>query len=337
MAKPARVLFRLSKKQRYIFCLVLFVIFITLQAFYTLSLSNNSSCSYCHQIKPYVEAHVRSEHSGFSCGTCHPGKGVVNFLSGEFTAARNLFSFLAFGTVSRNSSFNASLCLGCHEEVLTQTLKGKVRVRHRDFLQESSNCLRCHSGVGHTLKGYTYARASMLDCLNCHNNLQAEAECALCHPGRKKELLAENLQVYGKFHPENYLNIHGAENSDKCMICHQDNFCSTCHIMITSLKIELPHPESWVYIHWKKTGKENVKACYACHDQKKCDACHGLTMPHPDSFLKIHADEARRYGTDRCLKCHDSRSCSNCHIKHVHPNFGTFWTPEKVLQRYRLQ
>jgi len=326
---------RSSKKQRYIFYLVIFLALLLLQSFYALSLSKNTFCSACHQIRPYVKAHFYFEHSGFSCGTCHPGKGAANFLSGEFTALRNLLSFFVSGTVSKNSSFNNLICLNCHQDVLTETLKGKVRVRHLDFLQENRDCLRCHGGVAHAIKNHNYARPSMLDCLDCHNNQQADAECSLCHPGRKKELLAVNLEAYGKFHPDNYLNIHGAERSNKCMICHQENFCSTCHVMITALNIEFPHPESWIYIHWKTTGKENAKACYACHDQKRCDACHGLTMPHPDGFLKIHGKQANHYGTEKCLKCHDSRSCSNCHIKHVHPNFGTFWTPEKVLQRYR--
>jgi hypothetical protein len=34
-----------------------------------------------------------------------------------------------------------------------------------------------------------------------------------------------------------------------------------------------------------------------------------------------------------CLRCHDQNSCAECHTKHVHPNFGSFHTPEKVLRR----
>jgi nitrate/TMAO reductase-like tetraheme cytochrome c subunit len=335
MTKASYFSIKLSKKHRYLIYILLFLFLIALQSFYTLSLSQNSLCFLCHQIRPYVKAHSFSPHYSFNCGTCHPGPGLTNYLSGEIIAFRNFLSFLAAGNVDRNSFFPPSTCVNCHQDVFAETLKGKVRVRHKDFLQDYVDCLRCHGGVAHKTAGYVYNKPLMLDCLECHNDQQASADCGTCHPGRKKALLAVNLEAYGKFHPDNYLNIHGAEKSDKCLICHQENFCSTCHIMVKTFNIELPHPESWIYTHWQATGKENVGACYACHDQKKCDACHGLRMPHPDGFLKVHASNANRYGTDKCLKCHDSRSCSNCHIKHIHSNFGTFWTPGKVFQRYK--
>jgi hypothetical protein len=217
---------------------------------------------------------------------------------------------------------------------VTETIKSSnVRVRHKDFLSEKTVCTECHAGTGHRLPGKLYSDPGMYACMNCHNDSSARSDCSICHIGRKKEMLSKNLNAYGRFHPDNYLYIHGSEKTDTCMICHENNFCSKCHVMVEKLNVDLPHPDSWVYTHWQKASRENVKACYACHDRKKCDSCHGLEMPHREQFLRVHALEARRFGNDNCLKCHDSRSCSACHIRHVHPNFGTHWTPSMVFKK----
>lgn len=326
-----------GKAVRYLFYILLFCLIIFSQLIYYLSLNNPSACGFCHDIKKYVKSHSNSPHSVVSCKNCHPGPGAFKYIQGEIIAGKNFISFLTGKSVERNAFFDYSLCYNCHPEVKTETLRGKIKVSHKEFLNENGNCLYCHQGVAHKINGYYYAGPSMNYCLECHDDSQASSECNTCHPGRKKEVLSLSLEAYGKFHPDNYLSIHGAEKTDKCMICHENNFCSKCHVFIKNLNIDLPHPSSWIYTHWEKTDKNNISACYACHSKNKCDACHGIQMPHPDNFLKIHAAASREYGTDRCLKCHDSKACSNCHLRHVHPNFGTFWTPENVFKRLTLR
>lgn len=332
MTKSKKSLLKTFKSK--IFIGTLLTLFLLFQVVFFLSLNSSSFCSSCHTIKKYVSAHEKSTHSTVSCGSCHPGKGISRIISGEITAFENFLSFLIGGKPERLSEFDQSICLNCHPEVKTGVIKAKVRVRHSDFLNEYRKCNLCHAGVAHEIKGFFYHKTSMLFCLECHDDSQASSDCSVCHAGRKKELLSKNLQIYGKFHPNNYLNIHGAEKSDKCQICHEENFCGRCHVFVKNLSIDLPHPESWIYTHWKKTDRNNVRACYACHEKKKCDDCHGLEMPHVENFLVYHAKTAKNYGVDKCLKCHDNRSCETCHLKHVHPNFGTFWTAEKVFQRF---
>lgn len=323
-----------SKRVRLIIYTIIFLLFVSFQILYTLSLSNNSFCAICHITSSHVAAAGSSEHQNLTCGSCHPGKGVSRYFSGEIKAISNLLLYPFGSSGLPRVQLDDNVCRNCHEDILYQTIKStKVRIRHKDFLDEKTNCTDCHSGTGHKLKGIIYANPGMRACISCHNDTAASSDCSLCHVGRKKEMLAANLKVFGKFHPENYLYIHGSEKTDTCQICHENNFCSRCHVFVRNLDIDLPHPSSWIYTHWEKTSKENVQACYACHEKEKCDACHGLEMPHQNGFLKIHAQEADRYGVDKCLKCHDPRACSQCHITHVHPNFGTQWTPDMVLRR----
>lgn len=109
-----------------------------------------------------------------------------------------------------------------------------------------------------------------------------------------------------------------------CTVCHTPDYCASCHT------VQLPHPDGWVYLHWQGT-RSLEKACYQCHREQNCTECHKIKMPHPEGFLKKHIEEAKKYGTPLCLRCHDENSCAACHTKHVHPNFGKFHTPEKVL------
>lgn len=326
--------FRFTRKQRIIIYSFLFIFFVLWQIAYTHSLTNNRYCFFCHIVSPYAKAFEFSQHKNLKCGSCHPGKGLYRYTQGEIKAILNLILTPFNTNMPPFTSIDNSLCLSCHEEILTETIKSShVRVRHKDFIGEKTTCVECHSGTGHKLKDRLYSNPGMNACMNCHNDSSARSDCSVCHIGRKKEVLSANLKAYGKFHPDNYLYIHGSEKTDKCMICHENNFCGKCHILVENLNIELPHPESWIYTHWQTTGPENIKACYACHDKKRCDSCHGLEMPHPNQFLKVHASQAHKFGTDNCLKCHDSRSCASCHIRHVHPNFGTQWTPEMLLKK----
>ncbi|MCX7831439.1 MAG: NapC/NirT family cytochrome c [Actinobacteria bacterium] len=317
--------------------LFLIAAFFTSQLIYIYSLNSNNFCKSCHLLRNYSNLFKLSPHSQLRCSVCHPGKGISNFIAGQINATRNLTSFLLGGKIKNGYFFDSKICLDCHPEVRKEVLKGKVRVRHKDFLKTTKNCTYCHGGIAHKLNERIYYKPSMFFCLDCHDDTFASSDCSICHTGRKKELLSKNLEIYGKFHPDNYINIHGAMKSKKCSVCHEEDYCANCHVLAKNLKIKIPHPDSWIYSHWEYTDRQNVSACYACHDKKRCDSCHGIEMPHRDNFLKLHASISKKFGTDNCLKCHDSRACAECHTKHVHPNFGTFWTPEKVFQKQKVR
>lgn len=321
------------RKLALIFALLFFIV---LQYTYFFSLSNDDFCGTCHIIKPYNEKHVEAAHKNISCGSCHPGPDFVTRLSGEINAAQNLLIYILPLEKKPFVSYSGTQCLKCHPEVKDKVLRGKkIRVRHKDFLKEGADCSDCHGGTAHQLSRKNYAKISMEYCFYCHNDSLASSECQICHPGRKREFILAELNVYGRYHPDNFLNIHGSLKTTNCQYCHRDNFCSECHVFVKKFDIQLPHPSDWLTIHWQKTDRENVQVCYACHDKNTCNECHGIEMPHEKNFLVKHREVAKSFGSDKCVKCHSPQSCDTCHIKHVHANFGTFWTPEKVLRGFR--
>lgn len=317
-----------SKKAKRIIIFFLVFIFTVFESVYVYSLYDDNFCKSCHAISLRVSAFREGPHAFTKCTSCHIDQGISGFFYTQVKAFGNLLSFI---TQQAKDPFYASVnnkrCLNCHQDALSQTLRGeKSTVRHKDFLTSDVLCSDCHGGIGHKLYNRIYPKPKMEDCFSCHDNSQASAECKICHPGRKRELLAKNLQVYGKVHPNNFLKTHGLEQMKNCNLCHSEQYCANCH------EVPLPHPDSWIITHWQGLkGKE--KACYQCHSKTNCDKCHGLEMPHPKNFLKIHSKVIKTYSESFCLRCHDVRSCDNCHIRHAHPNFGTFHTPESVLRK----
>lgn len=327
--------FPLSKRDRLIISGIIVLLFMLWQVAFFTSYRDHTICSSCHLTSQQTAAYEEGPHADIPCLSCHVKKGVAGWIDGEVRSLANAFAFLT--GLYRNppsAVVDNATCLACHDNIKGETIKGAhVNVRHRDFLTESTSCLDCHSGVGHRVEERIYPELSMYQCTECHDDEEAPSDCSICHVGRKKEVLTANLEAYGKFHPENYLKMHGAEDMQKCNVCHEQGFCGKCHVFVKNFNVELPHPSSWVYTHWRSTDRSNIEVCYACHDQQRCDSCHGIEMPHPDNFLKEHSRVTLNYEPGLCLKCHDGGSCTNCHVRHVHPNFGTFHTPEDVLKK----
>ena len=318
----------LPRKVRRRLYLAVLALLVLSQVAFVASLNYQKICGSCHAIRAEYHAFHEGPHSMVNCTSCHSPARSTAFLETEFVAARNLLAYLTGRTGGPvYATVDNGRCLKCHEEVLLETIRtSKARIRHKDFVGLYNYCTDCHGGVGHRIEGRTYARGKMEECLSCHNNLTASADCQICHPGRKKDVLATRLDAYGPFHPPTFKKSHGLEDMRNCTVCHTPDYCASCHT------VPLPHPDGWIYLHWQGT-RSLEKACYQCHQEQNCTDCHKIKMPHPEGFLKIHAEEAKKYGTSFCLRCHDENSCAACHTEHVHPNFGTFHTPEKVLKR----
>ncbi|MDI6891799.1 MAG: NapC/NirT family cytochrome c [Actinomycetota bacterium] len=280
--------------------------------------SHPSFCKSCHIEKPYYQSWKESPHNEMGCLSCHQEPGVLGFCAEKLEMAKRIISNTlrsyrkpVIGNVS-----NAS-CLKCHEWIQKKlAIKKGIRVSHREFLEKAYKCIDCHSTVAHGEVSAIEEYPHMDKCTPCHNKRIAPTTCEICHV-KGAERTVRYTGPWAVTHGPKWEKTHGMGNLTSCIVCHEEEKCTKCHVLI-------PHPENWPYLHGKNAREENSN-CDFCHIKSFCENCHQIEMPHPEEFLPVHADELKEVGEKICLHCHAKSSCDLCHTKHAHP--GLRFTP----------
>jgi hypothetical protein len=277
----------------------------------------NGVCAWCHATS--VDDFERSPHAGIRCSSCHGGMSYADILS--FRLSLTGMPFYLFARPTVRLQVRNETCLGCHPAIASGTVKSAsgIAMSHAEVIQGGFLCSDCHRIDAHRKE---YAESGFVDmfvCLTCHNGVKATKKCAACHLNRdyRVKKAGDYRTNFVMIHV--FYDSHGKGSLKSCGTCHDENYCSSCHILIKRFKVDLPHPRDWFGMHGFVTGRDKVKICYACHQEKNCRSCHIVEMPHPLSYLGSHKKEARTLGEDVCLRCHLKQGCDTCHQNHRHP------------------
>jgi len=119
-------------------------------------------------------------------------------------------------------------CSYCHPD-LDKIAPGRLVFAHSAHLQRNYKCTVCHPRFGHSENGVN--RPDMMSCYRCHGmshgtqGLVAGDACAKCHPKSFNLIPANHTPAFKK-------GKHGPRaNKDLsyCGMCHNSEFCVTCH------------------------------------------------------------------------------------------------------------
>ncbi len=239
-------------------------------------------CMECHDGKTAPNA----------CTTCHmstPDGLLVTNLPGGKLIPRGLYRNDDHrGDFARThgpaAKSDAAYCKSCHSETF---------------------CSKCHTGnikpltihaADYILTHPPEARRDDPQCSKCH---RLATFCADCHlrSGVSANYLAGSMQYStaapgaASFHPTGWMNYAGPptaqhhkyearRNLRTCVSCHQETFCTTCHMVQegagrTATTGVSPHPPGWE-ADCKRAMDRNMTGCLKCHGTRealarKCD------------------------------------------------------------------
>jgi nitrate/TMAO reductase-like tetraheme cytochrome c subunit len=313
------VKFRLTQRGLTISMIVLTAVVIVIGV----AVAATSSATFCRQCKshePIVASYKKAAHSDVNCELCHSKPGPFFFLTAKLEALQQpIAQFTGDYEEPILASVLNQSCRQCHtnDDLFTVITARGIRVQHEHLIEAGFLCIRCHSTVGHPDAVPEGSRTvpSMDQCLMCHNNEYtssdgkvAKADCGLCHTQK-------NYDDAPTSHAETtWIDNHGSIGIlSTCSACHKKpDSCSSCHN-----GIEMPHADSWLSRHGRRTDQVGVKACGQCHDTKTyCGTCHQVKMPHPADYVVRHPGAAERVG-QTCFNCHEVGNCQACHDAHA--------------------
>lgn len=306
-------------------------------------------CISCHEMSVHYATWRQSTHRNVSCEDCHLMPGTMNMFKGKFAALRQIYLHQKGGV--RPSVIQGHVpdvnCKRCHPVTLNLVVYHNLKITHKKHWDRKIECTFCHERVVHgprveqlrpeerEQQGGTALEVptgggmvgnpvsfiyppSMATCFECHDGKKASNDCSLCH----LSLLAGRPST---FSPE-WVVAHKdnvAKQGDTCMSCHQQDFCSNCHITAN------PHPSNWIEVHPQQFAQK-PGTCPVCHRAPNerptnaamafCSTCHNVRREHRGlDWRSLHPKEFRA-NPDECAKCHSQSWCANCHkISHAHP------------------
>jgi hypothetical protein len=238
-------------------------------------------------------------------------------------------------------------CGKCHwentEPVAFKNSERVIDFPHKFHLEKAGLvCQDCHNGMNKTDYASRVHWPTMPECLVCHQDSDAPADCNLCHP--KVEVIRPQSHRADWIHEHSQ---HAISTSMPCSQCHQDTWCEDCHAGATTIEMQDPsdrmasggpqnrgrtaqivqrqHELNYRFIHpMDAVGKE--RQCATCHAREFCVDCHRIEgdeqrfkpawhgqvpgLPQPWVLIGVgsgggrHADWARN-DIERCVACHD--------------------------------
>ncbi len=203
-------------------------------------------------------------------------------------------------------------------------------------------CQDCHRDMQKTDYASRKNWPAMPECLTCHQDAAAPADCETCHP--KVEVIRPQNHRADWIHEH---KEHSRATDMPCSQCHQDTWCEDCHAGALTLELESPpdrmasgapqdrgrvgqvlqrqHELNYRFTHpLDAAGKE--RQCATCHTTPFCVDCHRIDGddrrlkpvwhgplpedPRPWVMAGVgsgggrHATWARQ-DMERCVACHD--------------------------------
>lgn len=190
-------------------------------------------------------------------------------------------------------------CHVCHTQVEDGRVTAGLRAprpllhfNHQSHLTrggQTLSCATCHGDMSKVRVASTLQLPDEADCLKCHNGVQADDRCGLCHPSDARGKLVTRV-----------FNDRGAP---RLIPRGRSNWGAT-------------HDLAFIEDH-KAIAKASPKLCASCHDEDDCTSCHaGVVRPmriHAADYMTTHALDARA-GTQNCQSCHRLQTdCLACH------------------------
>ncbi len=191
-------------------------------------------------------------------------------------------------------------CETCHYddnyEALVQK-KSRLIFNHKFHLEENNDCEKCHSGLQDVNYAFESDSASpaMNICYECHNNNSVAANnCESCHISTVN-LLPQDHKTATFF--ENH-KFKATGNND-CQMCHDENFCETCHASTTGMT--------------ETNTKDDFYSPFAPHDFVDNAKQQQISRVHDLNYRFTHGIEAKGK-TSECITCHQTETfCAECH------------------------
>jgi hypothetical protein len=212
-----------------------------------------------------MENWAKSTHAKVSCAGCHVDPGLMGFLTFAAKSIPDFYSQLLQGPRSTNllSVPDKNACQKCHTNYRQVSPQGDLLIPHRAHVVVlDMNCAFCHRNLVHSLNTQGFNSPEMSTCLICHNGKKATDQCVKCHTGKQappSHQAKDWLQVHSQktktvdcgtchgftqnycaychsqrpaSHAGNWKTAHAVparENPKRCLVCHTEKFCKTCH------------------------------------------------------------------------------------------------------------
>jgi len=231
--------------------------------------------------------------NGAECESCH-----TNVLNAESLTDRLLPSMEQCAACHDVDDDNK--CNQCHYdgvfEKLNQT-KSEIIFNHKLHVNNKMKCTDCHQGLD--VVNYSFEsknlKPSMSKCYECHNDQSvATNNCEICHAS-SAELIPQNHQTV------NFSKNHKfvAEGNAECQMCHDNNFCETCH-------------NATVGINEANTTTD-FYAPYSPHKFTDNAKQQQLSRVHELNYRFTHGMDLKSK-TAECQTCHETETfCVECH------------------------
>ena len=145
--------------------------------------ASDDMCARCHFNAAAIESRNEGVHGEVTCRECHIGPGVDAAILQRLRGVENVVTQLV-GDPSKavRADVPNGACLRCHESILDGvTVARSVSMRHSDVLELGQACIDCHNTEGHGKQITRPQYPSMSQCIVCHDDERASAECSLCH------------------------------------------------------------------------------------------------------------------------------------------------------------
>ena len=219
----------------------------------------------------------------------------------------------------------------------------EVIFSHKAHADQEIDCAQCHAGVENAVVASTDFLPAMASCNTCPGGLQNDNSCESCHSMVETLMPLSHEQIDWVKEHKRVVKVGGMSND--CAVCHEDNFCQTCHadasVQFTRGAVVRPVPEnrpmpsganklvkqsvhSFNYIFMHSADFRSQRSdCFSCHDQQEfCNECHansqdaGFASPVPLShrvidFVRIGVGSGG--GRHASLARTDIESCASCH------------------------
>ena len=273
------------------------------------------------------------------CGDCHGGvEGDLGPTQGKYVGRGD-----HGGCVECHEVDDETACKSCHlsddYQVELPHKDRKLKFAHAQHADVEGGCETCHAGVKTATKPGLSLVPGHDTCKTCHAEAYEKAQCTLCHQDLHRQGLRPTSVAA---HDGDFLKRHGkfAQDTEPCMACHDQTYCSECHAQTTALTQPIRFPEKiegnfihrgdWIARH-ASSARTDSSTCSQCHGTAFCVSCHelnglaavgpvstptALQQVHGPGFMNptspdFHGRQARR-NISKCASCHDRGAMSNC-------------------------
>jgi len=222
---------------------------------------------------------------------------------------------------------NTDECNTCHYEEINEPLiqkKSGLIFDHKYHLtEEKQECATCHKGMEEVEYGFESkdANPSMAVCYSCHTGSTVATihNCESCHISTV-DLIPQDHKLVGFFRSHKFSSM---ANNAQCEMCHDNNFCESCHASTTMLT--------------ESNSARDFYTPYSPHKLLDDVKQQQLARVHDLNYRFTHGIDLKGK-TAECQTCHQTETfCTECHeseggdfamegivpISHASPNFVT--------------